>query len=463
MSELNPEQPFPGTGARFDLRRRFDAGLGRAVQRILNPADQAAPGNDTAPRPIEIGADEEQTLLGSVDTYLERGRDLHRWWRTVFPDGFEDRFDLSRSFDRADSSFGFFDTAPVDGRRMAVMGNYQRMFYDRPKPFAGSSEERGDWIRRQMREFVLRYFMRVSDFRGPEVVASSEGAQPSPWLRPISLCRPRRDPTIGFGFSQLYFKTKTGEIGRFAPDERYRIVDLRQLKDRYEWIVVKVRIFDFAFSYQPFGEAGPSLTLPLAEESYLALSADLISDSTTPNQAAGTGIQGRYGIGYAFIQNPEQGLLGYGPGEFEAALEIIDFLVDDDGRVSVGMIFVSNRPRRILNLSLDPTDWGTRMAELANGGRRPRWLDPFDALARRSPFRRLGFDPIYSGIDAANLLTGGLAQRLLCVSRRTLEEEFLIKHFEQHYETVATSLHTWRRIPDWLDTEALPESARRGI
>lgn len=451
---------------RPDLRSVFDGSVGRTVHGL-----STAPSPETPPTasPAQAGIDsaqqvpwtaEEAALLASVETYLERGKELKAWWQTVFPDGFQDRFRLSRSFDRPDSSFGFFDHAPVAGRQMPVMGNFQRMFWDEPKTYTGCPpRQQGTELQRQMQEFVLHYFMRVSDFREPEVVASSGGGNPPPWLRPFSLCRPNREQQIGFGFSQLYYKTREGDIGRFDPSRRFAIIDLRQLMDRYQWIVVKVRIFDFSFSYTPFGESGPRLTLPLAEESYLVLTRDFIN-----NQPPEEGNEiGRYGIGYAFIRSPGSSILGYGPGEFEAAIELIDFFVDEDGRVRVAMVFVSNRPQRIVNLSLDPADWAARMGELVARGRSPAWLAPLQSFARHSPMRRFVVDPIYGSIDAANLFTGGLAKQLLCASRRTLEEEFLIKHFEQHYQTVATALRTWRQVPDWLDTSVLPEQARLGI
>ncbi len=78
--------------------------------------------------------DEEDRLLDSVEHYLERGLDLKRWWdQTYAADGFEERFELAETFHRPDTSFGFFDTASVGGDDMRVMGNYQEMFYDKPK------------------------------------------------------------------------------------------------------------------------------------------------------------------------------------------------------------------------------------------------------------------------------------------------------------------------------------------
>ncbi len=435
-----------------DLGQRVDGAVGRALYELKPEAGVGTA--DTLPL-----TGDEQRLLASVDTYLDLGRELKEWWRRVFPDGFRERFELSRSQNRPDRSFGFFDAAPIGGARMRLMGNYQHMFYDLPKPYSGTGAARGEWMNRQMREFALRYFMRVSDFREPEVEASSEGGQPPAWLRPVSLCRSRRVQKIGFGFSQLFYKLAGGGVGRFAPEQRSAIVDLRRIGREYEWIVVKVRIFDFSFSYEPFGAAGPSFALPLSEESYLVLSREFISDRA-PSEVEPSG---RYGVGYAFLKNPNPGLLAYGPGDFDAAIELIDFFVAPDGRVRVAMVFVANRPRRILDLSLDPMQWARRLAQFAGGGRLPEWLAPLDRLARSSPLGWLSVDPVYGGIAAANLASGGLARRLLCLSRRTLEEEFLIKHFMQHYQTVAGSLHTWRQVPDWLDEEALPDWALQGV
>ena len=44
-----------------------------------------------------------------------------------------------------------------------------------------------------------------------------------------------------------------------------------------------------------------------------------------------------------------------------------------------------------------------------------------------------------------------------------IEKDFLVTHFMQHYQMIVGSLLTWRRVPDWLDSSALPETATTGV
>ena len=400
--------------------------------------------------------DAEAKLLASVEDCLAKGRDLKRWWDRVYPeDAFARRFELGRTFHEPDASFGFFDQAPVGGGSLPVMGNFQEMFYDRPKtPRGGSGAVSATWMRDQIREFVLRYFMRVSDFRAPQGFSESWRPPMSGVFDPLSWC-PRQGPTDrGFGFRQLYFqRVGSTEVETFPEEQRYAIVDLREIGTTYEWIVVKVKIFDFQFDFAPLGPGMPKIVFPLEEFSYLVVHRDFLLHQDDPEP----GVLGRYGFGYAFIKNPEPSAVGYGPGEFDFAIELIDFHVHEDGRVRVPMVFVVNRPNRILNLQIDPWRWGLTMANamtlgLASG----LWKSMADALPRM-PLSAGGFDPVYAYIDFARFASGGLAEDVLCISREQIEKEFLVKHFMQHYDTISGSLETWRLIPDWLATEELPQ------
>lgn len=406
-----------------------------------------------------LTADEEERLLESVEESLVRGRELLDWWRRVAPvDGCARRFELGRTFNEPTASFGFFDETTVGGRSTPIMGNYQEMFYDQPKTPEGVEEaSSARWMRDQIRRFVLRYFMRVSDFREPGGYAQTWRLPSSGLFEPLSWC-PRPDEALrGFGFQQLYYERTDGTVGRFAADDRFAIVDLRELGETYRWIVVKVCIFDFSFSFAPFGPALPSVVVPLHEDSFLVLSADFVTDQEAPEP----GVLGRYGLGYAFIKNPMEGLLGYGPGEFDAAVETIGFEVREDGVVQVPMVFVANRPERILNLRLDPVGWGLRLADTLSLGTASAFLGPMRRLTGMLP--QLGaVDPVYAYVDLARLASGGLSEEALCISREQLDRDFLVQHFMQHYQTIAGSLATWRSIPDWLDDQRLPEWVLRG-
>ena len=64
------------------------------------------------------------------------------------------------------------------------------------------------------------------------------------------------------------------------------------------------------------------------------------------------------------------------------------------------------------------------------------------------PLLSSNLDPVYAYIELADLLSGGLSRDALCISREQLDKDFLVKHYVQHYATIAGSLATWRLIPN---------------
>lgn len=418
---------------------------------FVNCCDNELPGNGV---PLACGLTEEDYLIiKRVDQYLAAGVSLKNWWDQTHRAGsFQQQFELQRVFNRPGRSFGFFDEVAYDGGTLPVMGNFQEMFYDQPRTPTRLQQEAAQWMRSQIREFALRYFMRVSSFRQPGIYV--EAQQPPGFRCPegLSWCPEQDVLREGFGFSQLYFKLQdTGEVGKFQ--DEFAIIDLRELEWKYEWIVVKVRIFDFRFAFSPFGGDGPELVVPLAEESYLVLSRDFIQNIDEPS----SGVIGQYGLGYAFIKDPVQSLVAYGPGQFDAAIELINFEVLETGVINVSMSFVVNRPERIMSVSLDPFNWSFRAADFFSFGLTSRLLAPVkDALQNFTMPVATGFDPITSYISLANLLTANRAAQEFCISREQLEKGLLAQHFIQHYATIVGSLLTWRQIPDWLDSAALP-------
>jgi hypothetical protein len=406
-----------------------------------------------APSPWSVSA-EERAVHDSADAYLRRGLDLKRWWdRACATGSFAQKFPLTVSFNRPDESFGFFDVAEVNGRPMAIMGNYQSLFYDQPKSPVADKDRAAQWVRDQLRQFVLRYFMRVSHFRLPEAFipdapTAGRARVPAP-LRPLSWCPEENPSQVGFGFSQFFSKGRDGEIRGFPESDRYQIVDLRSIGPEYDWILPAVRIFDFKFAFQPFGPGTPSLVVPLNEGSYLVMNRDFVIDEDAPTPA----LLGRYGFGYSFIKNPRPGLLAYGPGEFDAAIEIIQFTIDRAGRIRAEAIFVANRPGRVASVPLNPLDWGFGAASLMTLGASRYLLAPFKRAWERLPGAGASFDPVQLLIGAANAMTAGLAARDFCISLEQLEREFLVIHFQQHNAALVGSLETWRQIPDWLARE----------
>jgi hypothetical protein len=407
---------------------------------------------------------EDRAALDNVDLYLRRGLDLKRWWdQASATDSFAEKFRLTSSFGPSDESFGFFDVAQVDGREMPIMGNYQAIFYDQPKSPTASKAVAAQWMRDQIRQFALRYFMRVSSFQLPEAFVPPGDRRSIPdFLRPLSWCPEENPQPVGFGFQQHFYKLAgSGRIGAFPEADRYAIVDLREIGPVYEWILPSVNIFNFNFTTQPFGPGTPKLSVPLEEGSYLVMTRDFVVNEEEPSPD----LLGRYGFGYAFIKNPPSSnpvSLAYGPGEFDAAIEIIQWSVDKAGMIRSEAIFVVNRPTSVASVSLNPLRWGYAAANLLTLGASRYVLEPFQRAWELLPGSGVSVDPSQLYITAANLLTGGLAAQDFCISLRQLEKDFLVQHFQQHHETLVGSLETWRQIPNWLDTAALPEWVKTG-
>ena len=418
--------------------------------------ENAGPGAETADGSL---SQEDRQILAGVERAIASARELKGWWQGIDAAGaYEDRFDVGATHHGPEESFGFFGEAEVSATTMPVMGTVQRQLYDRPKAAGSSAAARrkaASWINRQMREFVLHYFMRVSAFSQPEAFPGKNGRPPPSYLRPFSWY-PREDGAgLGFGFEQVYYKLAgRDKPQKFAEEDRYAIVDLRQIGETYEWIVLKVDLFSFQFVLAPFGQNQPYGAVPWTEPSYLVLSKDFIVDEEDSEDRDDLG---RYGFGSAFLPAAEEGLLAQGLGRFEAAFQEIRFDVGESGEVASRIAFVASRPRKVVSVSVDPVDWGLRLADAFSLGTASAVIEPMQKLWNRVPGPG-GVDPVQAFITAANMITSGGAARSLGVSRKQLHKSFLVAQFQQHYNAIAGSLMVWRQVPDWLDRPALRQN-----
>lgn len=396
---------------------------------------------------------DEQALLDGIPAALRGGTELLHWWQRTHSAGtYAETFPETYVFNRPeDTSFGFFDTVELSTGRVKINGNVQDMFYDEPKTARSGSSGAAEWTAEQVREFVLHYFLRVSDFRQPQRAPESHLPTP-PGLGFLSQCPRDFKGQVGFGFQQLFRHSAEEGWARYRESERSAIVDLRRVGREIDALVLRNPIYDFQFDFKPFGDQGPKLSLPLSEFNYLVLSPDFVIDETRPEP----GVLGRYGFGYAFVRKPEPSLLGYGPGELEPAFELIVWTVHESGEVTVRATFVAERPRAVLQLSVDPLVWGFQLADAFGPDSVKTMLRPWKSFYRSLPGSNLRFDPVFPAIRLLDLMTFGQARQRLCISKEQLEKEFLFLHFQQHYQTILGSLQTWRQIPDWLDRKALP-------
>jgi hypothetical protein len=424
-----------------------------------SPAIADGPGGGTRVDPQDPAtvSDRDRVLLGSVAAALADGRGLKQWWeRTDASGGYAQRFDLARTFNSPDRAFGFFDEVAVGGRTLPVMGVVQEMLYDRPK-----TTKDFERTRNQLREFVLHYFMRVSDYREPEAFDQPPAPAASTVLAGLSWC-----PTVevirrGFGFSQLFSKRRDAAwVERFSERSAFAILDLREVARAYDWLLCKVDIFDFSVSFRLLGREGASLVVPLRETNYIVVSPDFIADRDAPE----SGVLGEYGLGYALIKYVDRDtVFGYGPGLFDAGFQLINFKISTDGTIRVRLVFVVTRPGAILSVPFRPVGWGIDVTDLLSFGLSSRLFGPIFRAAERFSLPDVRFDPLSAYVRLANLLTGGRAGEDFCISREQLEHDFLVQHFSQHYRTIVGSLMVWRRVPDWLDPEGIPHWATTGV
>ncbi|MCA1593780.1 MAG: hypothetical protein LC754_14250 [Acidobacteria bacterium] len=429
------------------------AGQRRATREGLDEGVQLSYGQsivDPIAQPSVLALNEQdRAVVGRVEQTIADGRALKRWQAQAdASNSYAERYELIREFNPSNSSYAFLDEVALDGRVMPVMGSVDEALYDQPKHAGGRS------VQDEFREYVMHYFMRVAAYQPPEAFVVNERHPPyTRYLRRLSWCPEERDTRTGFGFSQQYYKLRgSGVTGKFPEEQQSRIVDLREIGEKYEWIVLKVQILQFNVSFKLLGSDAATVVVPLAEDSYLAVSRDFILDE----ENSAPGVRGSYGFGYAFVRNAEQGLFAYGPGEFDAAVELINFQVLESGQIRSRLIFVANRPVRMMNVELNPFDLGYRLADLLSLGLSSSLLTPIKNALERIPLSLGSFDPLGTYVSFANQLTGGLAARDLCISLEQLERDFLVQHFQQHYQMLVGSLLTWRQVPDWLDKSTLP-------
>src|SRR5262249_27777523 len=90
---------------------------------------------------------EDRAILAHAESTLAEGTEVLRWWQEKDKTAdYADRVDVVREYADSGSNFGFFDSVPIDGGGVRVMGIVQEMFYDRQKLAPGEA------IQAQMKE-----------------------------------------------------------------------------------------------------------------------------------------------------------------------------------------------------------------------------------------------------------------------------------------------------------------------
>lgn len=401
-------------------------------------------------------------ILNEVESSLANGLQLRAWWERAYAaDNFEHRFPTASTVHRPDYSFAYFDHVLLNGKKVPVMGDMQEMFYDQIK-FSASAlpatkNEVIEWTRGQLQEYILRYYSRTSSSALPKYVEPGAPTPPS-YLNPFGLCPRNGTEKEGFGQKQIYYKLlDSGRIGKFPHSQQRTIIDLREIGTKYEWIIGDARMFGFDFSFMPLGRNFPYAELPLRETQLAVISKDFIKNQDYPADSE-DGIRGEYGYGLATLKIPtDKTLVGYGPGYFDFGFMTYTWRLLENGSIHAKMEFCVNQPDRVLNPAFNPMSYAVKVADALSFGMA---TDALDRLPRG--IKAALTDPIFGSIAAANLATLGRAGKDLNLSQKGVMKLFLYYHFLVIYRLVANSLVTWRQIPDWLDTKALPEWIIKG-
>ncbi|MEM7581778.1 MAG: hypothetical protein AAF560_00230 [Acidobacteriota bacterium] len=436
-------------------------------------------GSDAHPHPGPKLTAEDWETLKRVDYFHQTGRELLHWWKhTNSKNSYADRFRLLQQYDPQDTNFGFIDTAPIcGGTELPVVGTVQQMLYYRPKKPEKVDVE---WIKEQVREFMLRYFMRIASFSDPKFIPSVPEKEPPFYLRPLSMGTSSPSEQRGWGYRQKFFKlNKSGYMGKFPTNHQTEIVDVRQIhglhndehEHVYDWVILDVNIFDFTLNFPPF-TSGAQLGLPFRAVAQVIISPDFIIDESDPDKLEELNpnnpnpedkVVGRYGWGYSFIKpsDPDT-FLAYGPEGLGPAFMSFHFDVHASGDVRLYNHFTANQPNSFVRVPLNPIEWGFEIADRASFGLTDRLFGPVRKILRDLPFGSSQLEPIFTFVRLANLLSNGRAARELLISRREILKTVMAIHFMDTYSFQLGTLANWRRFPDWTDPEKLPNWVKTG-
>jgi hypothetical protein len=393
----------------------------------------------------------EQNVLAAAEPSLAKGLALKQWFdQALATNTFDEKFDLTLTGYRNERSFGFFGRAPLDdGSLLPVMGNVQEMFFDQqrdPQARPAAIES----ANRQLREFVLRYFLRATSFVQPEPAAEGILGRTSDSLDESDL--------DGFGYTQYFYKSaQDGSIGRFPKEERFRIADMRGLGPLYRWILGMVRFWNFRLGGTLPGQLGLGLSVAIPTESYIMFPPEFVIDRPNPEP----GVLGEYGVGYAGILDPFQTFVTFGPGHFQAAIQLFNWRVLSTGEIRVRLTFASNRISHATQVTLDPVGWALQVGDAASFGLAAPLFRPLESLWKAAPKPAVTIDPVFGLADIVNRVTGGAA-RHWPIDRQQFDRNLLYKHFQEHYQAVSGASLTWREVPDWLDERAIPSWVKEG-
>jgi hypothetical protein len=396
----------------------------------------------------------DRAILANVPTAIREGQDLKDWWARdrvtrVIPQSFP----VASQALRPDENYGFVLDANLRQGLLPVAGVVQDQLYDYPKAPPGSKTADPEWIRAQVKEFVLSYFMRLTSAMPPPVAPQAPKTRPPELLRPLSQCSAEKAQRYGWGYQQWYYQLAgTGQIGKFPDSRRYDVVDLREIGPKYAWVVYLVTIYHFDITLPPAGTHGPKIVISTPQPVYTVMTPDFIVNRENPEP----GVLGEYGYGYSVVVDPTVvSPIKALPSTINNTIETITFRVLASGEVRAHMDFITPQPPRIV----DFVQFGFEVADKLSFGLASPLLNSVQRLLQGFVPQ---FDPIYTGIRVLNLVTAGIAADDFCITKEQLFKILMVLHFTDVVKMFNLSASLFMIVPDWTDPAGIPAWAKHG-
>jgi hypothetical protein len=386
------------------------------------------------PGSAPINAD-DRVILGQVDAQIAMGRELKAWW-TENRDTrvWMNRVPIARQVHQPGTNYGFLMDAHLKRGTLPVAGVVQDQAFRWPKLQPSYARDHPQWMKEQLRAFVLKYFMRMAGTLPPRT--GTAGRE-------------------GWGYRQMYYKlAATGAIGKFPKGQQTLIVPLDDVGSKYSWIVFLVKIHQFDISFSIPGVSNwPNVTLSMTQPVHTVMTPDFLLNEDSPEP----GVLGRYGYGYSVVPDlAHRSAVTAGPSTITNTIEMLSFRVLDTGEVRAHMVFITPQPPRIV----DPVLLAFDVADRLSFGTASKMFDPVKTLLEQI---EPDVDPIYFSIDLLNTISVGLAAQEFGLSRQNLFRKLMNLHFTDVYKMFNLAASHFAMVNDWTDPSRLPGWVAKGV
>jgi len=391
--------------------------------------------------------EEDLAILGQVDAAIRYGHELLEWWTANRETRVRvNSFPIARQIHEPDLNYGFLLDAHLRSGTLPVVGVIQDQLMRWPK-LPPDRPRDPDWMRAQLRAFILKYFMRMAGTQ-PAYRAGPVGGDAKPGSG--------SDDRLGWGYRQKFYKLADGTVGKFTPAQQTALIALDEVFPKYLWIVYEVKIHQFDMSFGVPGAAnGPTFNVSMTQPVHTVMTPRFLVDEQRPQP----GVVGEYGYGYSVVPNPTlDPIVTDGPSAIKQTIETLTFRVLENGSVRAHMNFITPQPARIINR--DPVQLAFDLADRLSFNTASTLLAPLKTfLEGIEPH----VDPVYLSMNVLNAMTLGISSEEFGIDKETLFKTFMNLHFTDVFKMYNLAASHFAMVRDWTDTAALPAWATAGV